>query len=614
MAECKITVNYNGTSKTVSCSENTILLNALEEEQRELVETPCGGKGICGKCKVKITAAEPPVITDADKKKLTKEELEAGYRLACVAPVTGDMEVTLPDKTDAVQILESGIDYHGETSPCVEKQYITMTEPNLDDQVDDYTRITSALEKPDIYFDLKEMAKIPELLREHDYKVTAVYNQQELLTIEGGDTKTVNYGIAVDIGTTTVVAYLIDLDRGKKIDVTSGLNKQKQFGQDVISRINHTMVEADGLHTLQTRIIDQLNELIETLISRNSIDRNNIYSMSLVGNTTMIHLALGLPPRYISTVPFIPVSTRRMIVPAGELGLNIAPAGRLYIVPALSGYIGADIISAVLASEMYNSDALSLLIDIGTNGEIVLGNKDHMTACSTAAGPAFEGATIRYGVGGINGAINSVAMSEKDLTFTTIGNKTPVGMCGSGIVDTVSTLLYLGIIDTTGRMVGPDEIPTEAGKLLADRLTTLDDKPAFIISPESESGGPIMLTQGDVREVQNGKAAIAAGITTLIKYLGKKVDDIDVVYLAGGFGNYIDRNHAVNTGLIPEPLENKIKVIGNAAGSGAITTLLSKHKLFECDSIVDETKYIELSSSPEFQEDYVNSMFFGEAM
>jgi uncharacterized 2Fe-2S/4Fe-4S cluster protein (DUF4445 family) len=334
--------------------------------------------------------------------------------------------------------------------------------------------------------------------------------------------------------------------------------------------------------------------------------------MSVAGNTTMMHLFTGLPPQHIAAAPFIPVALEPFRVPARDLGLDIAPSGWVYLVPGISAYIGADITAAALACNMAWEEPLSLLIDIGTNGEIMLGNKNGLLSCSTAAGPAFEGATIRDGVGGIAGAVNTVFLHSDSLKYTTIRDEAPVGICGSGIVDTISSLLYAGIIDETGRIAEADEVKDDKGKKLLSRLTTHNDAAAFLLveAEKTAHGDSILLTQRDIREVQNAKASIGAGITTLIKEMGKTADDVERVFLAGGFGSYIDKHHAIHIGLIPEVLENRIKVVGNAAGSGAIMSLLSREKDQECGEIVGKTRYIELSSSQAFMEDYIDNMTF----
>lgn len=612
MATCSITVLGGETSHNVTCEQGSTILEALEREDREQIDTPCGGRGVCGKCLVKVEGGGVSETAEIERKKLSETELGRGYRLACVTTVTGDITVTIPSAASHIEILEKGVDFVGTLDPCVKKTHVTVKEPDLEDQRDDLTRLKQALDIPNHTASFSLLKELPSLVRENRFSVTGVYNDFTLISFEAGDTEESNYGLAVDIGTTTVVVYLMDLKTGKKIGVASGLNVQKAYGQDVISRINHTMTNEDGLETLRKGIVDQLNSLIASLAERHSISLSNMNSMTVAGNTTMMHLFLGLPPENIAAAPFIPAVLEPMQIPAKELGIRIAESGWVYIIPGISAYIGADITAATLAGRLLESDKTGLLIDIGTNGEIMLGDRNGLLACSTAAGPAFEGATIRDGVGGIAGAINVVSMGEESLHYTTIAEEKPVGICGSGIVDTISTLLYFGIIDKTGRMQENDEIENGIGKKLVKNLTKEKEQAAFklVDSSQTSHGDTILLTQGDVREIQNAKASIAAGINTLIKEAGKEATDIDTVYLAGGFGSYIDKHHAVHLGLIPEVLENRIRVIGNAAGSGAIMALLSKDHYNGCKEIAARTKYVELSSSPAFMDDYVNSMMF----
>jgi len=612
MATCSVKVLRGDTEHEVRCEQDTTILEALERKDREQIDTPCGGRGVCGKCLVKVEGGGVSETAEIERKKLSETELGRGYRLACVTRVRGDITVTIPSAASHIEILEKGVEFVGTLDPCVKKTHVTLKEPDLEDQRDDLTRVKQALDIPNHTASFSRLKELPPLVRENRFSVTGVYNDFALISFEGGDTQDSNYGLAVDIGTTTVVVYLMDLKTGKKIGVASGLNVQKAYGQDVISRINHTMTNEDGLETLRKGIVDQLNSLIASLAEKHGISLSNMYSMTVAGNTTMMHFFLGLPPENIAAAPFIPAVLEPMQVPAKELGIRIAESGWTYIIPGISAYIGADITAATLAGRLLESDKTGLLIDIGTNGEIMLGDRNGLLACSTAAGPAFEGATIRDGVGGIAGAINVVSMGEESLHYTTIAEEKPVGICGSGIVDTISTLLYFGIIDETGRMQENDEIENGIGKKLAKNLTKEKEQAAFkLVDPSQTShGDTILLTQGDVREIQNAKASIAAGINTLIKEAGKEATDIDTVYLAGGFGSYIDKHHAVHLGLIPEVLENRIRVIGNAAGSGAIMTLLSKEHYNSCKEIASRTTYVELSSSPAFMDDYINSMMF----
>lgn len=608
---CIVKLTIGNSTVEKQCSPGTRILEVLDEKESAHVYTPCGGKGTCGKCKV-LARGRLSAITQGEKKKLSPSEQEKGFRLACTAKIEGDCSITLEEEASMVQIQEGGVELDVDLAPLVRKSPLYLEKPSLEDQTDDFARIKDGLGEKYLSANLALLQDLPERVREKDYQLTAVYVKDELIEVEPGDTSDTNYGVAIDIGTTTVVAYLIDLTTGNRVGVSSGLNAQKRFGQDVISRIQHTIEKEEGLKECQTAIIDQLDGMIDEVCKASKVDKRNVYSLTVAGNTTMMHLAAGLSPKYIATVPFIPAAKEILRVSASELGLHLGGGTQVFLLPSISGYIGADIVAGVLASKLHKEEATALLIDIGTNGEIVLGNRDHIVSCSTAAGPAFEGATIRHGVGGIAGAINTISL-DGGVRYTTIGDLPPVGICGSGIVDGMAHLLNRGIIDASGRMLGEDEVPEETKKLFGDRITRVDGRPAFLLAraEETENGEPIYLTQADVREVQLAKASFAAGISTLIQHTNRTNKDIDVLYIAGGFGSYIDKHNAAVIGLIPPELEEKIRVIGNAAGSGAIMTLASEKELEECNTIIEMAEYVELSSSPAFQEEYMMNMTFG---
>jgi len=612
--ECVLSVAYNNRKEEVVCKKGTVLLEALTKEQTAFIDTPCGGKGLCGKCKVKAAGEGLPPLSEREQEKLTDQEIKEGYRLACLLKVEGDWSISIDAKISQATILEDGVEFDVELLPSIRKNYLEVTKPTLEDQRDDFSRIRDALNIKGFRMPLPELYHLPAVLREKDYAITVAHNKSYIIKVEPGNTEHLNYGIAVDIGTTTVVAFLLDLNTGRKMDAVSGLNSQKSFGQDVISRINHTLQKEEGLEHLHKRIITQINGMIWDLAEKNSISIDNIYSIVLAGNTTMMHLAAGLPPANIAASPFVPVIMDRLVEPAREVGIEIAKSGCAYFLPCISGYVGADIVAAILASGMTKKDELSLLIDIGTNGEIVLGNSESLVCCSTAAGPAFEGAHIQHGVGGIAGAINTVKLDSDKLAITTIADQRPLGICGSGIVDAAALLIKAGILDETGRLLSKED--AEKGNIsLSEKLTEVESNPALVLAGKSEAKNsePIFLTQKDIREVQLAKASIAAGIKTLIKDSGKSIEDIQQVYLAGGFGSFIDKTNAVVIGLIPKELEHKIKVIGNAAGTGAVMASFSESCLLDTDRIAKLARYLELSSSPAFQDEYIKNMYFGNS-
>jgi uncharacterized 2Fe-2S/4Fe-4S cluster protein (DUF4445 family) len=409
------------------------------------------------------------------------------------------------------------------------------------------------------------------------------------------------YGIAVDIGTTTVAVYLFNLENGVMVDVVSELNSQKQYGADVISRINYATTEKNGIETLHKVIIRQLNKMTGSLCHKSKIKKEDIYMAALAGNTTMMHLLMALDPLNIGKLPFTPVSTHMHDFPAKQLGLSINGSGRALCLPSVSGYIGADIIAGLLASGLYKNDEICLLVDIGTNGEMVLGNRERMISCSTAAGPAFEGANIRFGTGGVPGAVDYVNIYDGEVRYTTIDNEAPIGICGSGIVDAVAMLLDQGIVEDTGRFYDDDEV---ADHPLSSRIVKFEGMKAFRLTDK------IYVTQKDIREIQNAKAAISAGITTLMKKYGITAGDISKIYLAGGFGNYINVTSALRIGLLPKIDEENVKASGNTAGAGAVMCLLSRKQIEKAEQIKQKVEYIELTMDPGFTDEYIDSMIF----
>ncbi|NMA96029.1 MAG: DUF4445 domain-containing protein [Clostridiales bacterium] len=558
------------------------------------IDSPCGGMGLCGKCRVEII----------DGKNKT-------YSLACRTIIDRDMEIRIPiaERRDA-QIMTSGEAYV-DIDPSIQSTIIELSKPSIEDQLSDVDRLEEALGARGAIPN-SIMPDISEILRQNSFKVQAIRYEDEILSIAKAIDKNKDhyYGIAVDIGTTTIVGYLLDLKKGEELGLYSSLNPQSRHGADVITRIDYTMESKDGLNEMRDLIRDSINIMVADLCSKSEVTPDSIYEIDIVGNTVMMHIFAGLPVKNIALSPFIPVVGRRLELNARDIDIGINPNGKIVIPPMISGYIGADAIAAILSCNMHKDEEISLLIDIGTNGEIALGNKDGIVLCSTAAGPAFEGARIECGLGGVEGAINRVFIHE-ELEFTTIKDAPAIGICGSGIVDVVAQMLKVGLIDSTGRMLSIDEIDDTFPKNIKDRVVSINDQPALILQTDDKSPtGDIYISQKDIREVQLAKGAIAAGIEILIDDMNISYEDIDNVYLAGGFGNYIDHTHAADIGLIPDALKNKIKTIGNGAGVGAKMMLLSKHMKKEADSIRDMSRYIELSARIDFQTIFVDLLEF----
>jgi len=551
-------------------------------------EFPCGGMGVCKRCKVKIV-------------------IENGYEevLACQHRVKGDLTVEITRREEKHNILAEGLERQVALDPLVRKLYMELPKPTLEDNVNDWSRLVG---KEGMVPSLKVVQQLPEILRENDFKVTVVIADDKVVAVESKDTSRVLLGFAFDIGTTTIAGYLIDLKTGKEIAKTSTLNPQIKFGADVISRINYAKTR-EGLERLHGEVIKEINNLIEKTVDELGYSPSDIYALTVAGNTTMHHLFLNIQPKYLSSTPYVPVVSEPLIIDASEIGIKINPAGKVFMFPNIAGFVGGDTVAASLTAEMDRADKLTLLIDIGTNGEMVLGTKDNLLSCSTAAGPAFEGVEIKCGMRGTTGAIDHISIGD-EFKYSVIGNTLPRGIAGSGIVDVIAELLEIGIIDEKGRILKPEEIDHPIGIKYRDRIKKIDGILSFIVETNTATGEPIYISQKDVREVQLAKGAIAAGIEVLLKTYGAKVEDIEKVFLAGAFGNYLSEKSVCRIRLIPPELEGKIKGIGNAAGAGAKLTLLSQEEYKRAVSLSKRIRYIELSAHPDFRGMFFSKMNF----
>ncbi len=567
------------------------------------IDASCGGRGTCGKCRVRAGGGLS-APTEQERKLLEEEAVASGLRLACLCTVTGDATVELFDGGEML-VQTAGELRRFTLSPHVSVRTLHVPRGTLEKQTDDASSLLEALAASGVRASSicpAALRSLPETLRGQDYHVDAVTAGDRVLRVTGaGQARAA--GMAVDIGTTTVVAYFYNLIGGGQLGVLSGLNRQSPFGADVISRISHCIDNEGGKETLQKQIASQLREMISRFCRETGYAPAELMDCVVAGNAVMERRFAGVTPNAIANAPFIAGTLFGCELPARELGLPLHPDAGVFLTHSIASYVGGDITAAVLACGMANRKGPQLLIDIGTNGEMVLGDRNGMVACSTAAGPAFEGASIRCGVGGVPGAINRVSVENGELRLTTIGDKPPIGICGSGLIDAVAAMLKLGVMDETGRILDEDEVEDEAA---SRRLIELDDSPAFLLHEESG----IAVTQKDVREVQLGKAAIAAGINTLLHKAGLELSEIKRLYVAGGFGAHIDKESAALIGLLPESVRDRTETIGNAAGSGAILALLSSPMRARLGGIQRKTGYIELSGDPFFQDEYVDRMMF----
>ncbi|TYP56639.1 ASKHA domain-containing protein [Thermosediminibacter litoriperuensis] len=572
----------------ISVEENTTFIKVLTENGIKF-EFPCGGAGKCKKCKVKIF------------KKSGQEEV-----LACQLKVTEDLAVEILKKEQKHEILTEGVERQVVLDPLIKKVYLELPRPSLEDNRDDWKRVAG---NTGIKTNLKILQDLPEKIRESDFKVTLVLTGDEIVAIESRDTSDKLLGMAFDIGTTTIAGYLLNLKTGRELIRVSALNPQTKYGADVISRIKVASESKEGLEKLHKEVVAEINNLIEKAVKETGYKPEEVYALTIAGNTTMHHLLLKIQPKYLARAPYVPVVTERVIVDAGDIGIRINPAGKVFILPNIAGFVGADTVAAALAAEMDKSDELKLLIDIGTNGEMVLGTKGRLFACSTAAGPAFEGAHISCGMRGAPGAIDHIRIDE-ELEYTVIGETLPSGICGSGLLDVVAELLKAGIVDKNGRILKPEGVTSELGQKYRDRIVDINGIRAFILEENTATGQPVYINQKDIRELQLAKGAIAAGIEILLKTFNAKVEDISEVFLAGAFGNYLKPESACEVGLIPRELEGKIKAIGNAAGGGAKLALLSEKEYERAVMISKKIHYIELSTEPEFSSVFAKNLGF----
>ncbi len=574
------------------------------------IDSTCGGRGTCGKCKVRVIDGANS-ITEADHRFLSDAELAAGWRLSCRAALHDDCLAEVPRLMTSPKAALLGYGRHVILDPNVAKLYLQLAEPSLEDQVSDLSRVTNALrdEGYEVRADLSVWRALPKLLRSHNFAITAVVCGDELIAVEPGDTTDRLYGLALDIGTTTVVAALVNLKTGAVEAVQSALNGQAPFGADVISRVSHTMMEADGLQTLHTRIVETINALFSQLLNSSGVAREHVYETVAVGNATMLHLLLAIDPEPISLAPFIPTIEEPVSLPAAAIGLQLHPQARLSTLPHLGAYVGADIVGGVLATGLArsNDEQLRLYIDVGTNGEIVLGSSRRTLATAAPAGPAFEGAQIKCGMRASSGAIEGVQISN-DVHLQMIGGDVrPIGLCGSGLVDAVAELVKCGLVDASGRLARPDDVRGRLPDALVDRLLVVDGIRAFLLSTPEQN---IFLTQPDIRALQFAKGAIAAGVHVLMEQLGVSADDLHEVLLAGSFGSYINPASARTIGLVPGVPVERIVAVGNAAGEGAKMALLSFREREAANRIPQFIEYVELSGRPEFNDIFTEALGF----
>ncbi|MFW9947038.1 MAG: ASKHA domain-containing protein [Candidatus Odinarchaeota archaeon] len=598
------------------------------------IRTLCGGVGRCGKCKLQIKKGTEILNphSQSEIEILNKTELKEGWRLACQTRINEakikqvklskppHIIVFLPDELliEDFKILTSGIKKEIKIFPNVKKFYISVENASLDNPIPDLERILSAInsiskkqrKRGDYEVELEVLKNISELLREQSNELTiTILDASKIIHCEPKNKVEENYGVAFDIGTTTIVGYLINLNDGKTYAIASMLNPQTAYGEDLITRITYVKDHKDGLQKLNSIVIKALNKLILKLCSEAKITPSQIFEITVVGNSVMHHLFLGLSPISIGLSPYVPVVQQSLNVTPKNVSLNMHPYGNIYILPLIAGFVGADTIGVILSSKIDEELDLTLAIDIGTNGEIIIGNKDVLVTGSCAAGSALEGAHIKDGMRAAGGAIDTINIDPQtlDVSFTTIKNRTPIGICGSGLIDAIAELLKSKALTRSGAF--------NKELIDNDRFLHRDNKLEFIIANQSETaiGREITLSQKDIREIQMAKAAFFSGTRILLDYLRKKYKtnyEINQIFLAGAFGNYINKESAKFIGMIPDIPSERIFQIGNAAGIGAINCLLNKELRMKAQDLLEEINYVEIALEKNFQREYAEAMYF----
>jgi uncharacterized 2Fe-2S/4Fe-4S cluster protein (DUF4445 family) len=574
------------------------------------IDSTCGGHGTCKKCKVRIDGPAPASPLDA--RAFSPDELRAGWRLACRALAGTDLTVEVPPLVTRPKAATVGVGRQVILRPAAQKRYLELAEPSLSDQQTDLERVLAALDDLELRTDLAAVRSLGRVLRAADYRVTAVIVDDVLIDVQAGDTTGTLFGIAFDLGTTTVVATLLDLATGTPLAVASMLSKQQPFGADVITRISAVMMDPAALDTLARLAHETLAELTAEVCGQAGVDPAEVCEVALAGNATMTHIALGIDPEPLGVAPFIMSARLLPEVLAADLGLPVHPRARAFCFPAFGAYVGGDITSGLLASGMDRDSRIRLFIDIGTNCEIVLGNREWLLATAAPAGPAFEGAAIRCGMRAADGAIEVVSMTADEVTLQVIGDVAPEGLCGSGLVDAVASLVSVGLLDASGRFV-PAEQAAAVAPGLAGRLTMLGQERVFVLHWRGEPGdvaGSIYLSQRDVRELQFAKAAIATGWNILLEEAGLDPGDVQQVLLAGSFGSYLSPASAIKIGLVPRMPALRVVSAGNVAGEGAKMALLSVRERAGALALLQEVRYVELSDRADFNDAFVDQLAF----
>jgi uncharacterized 2Fe-2S/4Fe-4S cluster protein (DUF4445 family) len=596
------------TGKTLDILAGENLLQAFKRQGIYLVAS-CGGKGICGKCRIRILEGRYRTETTG---KLDPLEIQSGIVLACQTFPEEDISIDIPKASrlvvgDIIEISRSKNLFElfqsldGNISPLVKRIPLDIPPPSLDNNISDLERLQKAVEGTGLKgmrFSHGFVSSLAKSLRDADWKVTLAYTDGPEAVVLSSQESIGKYGIAVDVGTTTIVVYLIHISDGSLVDVGSTYNSQIRYGDDVITRIIYA--SEGGLEKQREAVVTDINNLIEPMVERHNIGAEDIESAVISGNTTMTHIFWSLNPEYIREDPYTPTLNTFPFWQAHTAGLKINEQAPVYTVPCIASYVGGDIVAGVLASTMHRKSEISLFMDIGTNGEIVIGNREWLVTAACSAGPCFEGSGIRHGMRATEGAIESVRINPKTFEpeLGIIGSGKPTGICGSGMIDSITEMFLAGIIDQKGRFVKGSR---------TDRIKDGFEGAEFVFY--SDNRKDIVLSEVDIENIIRAKAAIYAGISLLLKKVGLALSDLEHVYIAGGFGNYLNVDKAIILGMLPDLPKEKFALLGNTSVAGAYLCLLSDKMRSEAEEIAHRMTNIELSVSRRFMDEYMSALF-----
>ncbi|MCL5985796.1 MAG: ASKHA domain-containing protein [Actinobacteria bacterium] len=603
-------INFEPIGKRFEFNGSTTIFEAAKKAGVG-ISSICGGKQTCGKCRVKVESKTVTPISDQEKKLLTRHEIEEGYRLACSATVSSDAEVYIPQSslTGSQKLGILGQEKKLEIDPVLSRFNVRPVPATLEDLRSDFLRIKDSLYEQhgtgiDLKIDEKAMLELATVLRDNSWDVDVIIRGNEVISVTPASPERSIYGIAVDIGTTKVAIFLVDLFSGKTIASDGFLNPQIDHGEDVMSRLLVSMSERNGSKVLKDEIVNSLNAGIKKICKENGIRSQDVCEIVCVGNTAMHHLFLSLQVRQLALSPFVPVVDEPIEIKARDVGVRINPGAYLYMPSVVAGFVGADHIAMLLASDIDVENQSIMAIDIGTNTEIALIQNGRITSCSTASGPAFEGAHIKYGMRASEGAIERINIDpiSYNVTYFTIGDKPPVGICGSGVLDAVAEMVSAGIIDERGKL-----LPDKPGVRKGD-----DGVHEFVIAKKDgkKITEDIVLTQKDIVAIQLAKGAIRTGINVLCEQLKVEHCDLDKVIIAGAFGLYIDPSSAIKIGMFPDIPLDRFEQVGNAAGVGAKMMLVSKKSRDRAREIAQRIEYVELTIVDDFATRFAYSLLF----